>query len=259
MKLISILKNIITEGVTINDDDTLNINVIKSTDTPEDPFFINRDRKFIKVGKIPTYYGISPNPSLNKDLVTTIYDNTKDVNNISVENLYKLVLLTAPSMGVDYIIALPSSAGLNTLLLNALKQKYKVLDKNILSDVSKIEYFIDDMINQEKYAKADPVTQNMANTWVRSLKKRYPDNPKMPIKKSSSKKSKHPGLQSGARGLLNPVYSINQQVPTSGKILVVDDFLVGGTSLREVYNILIDNNVPKENIIGYCLGTKETR
>ena len=59
------------------------------------------------------------------------------------------------------------------------------------------------MVNQEKYASADPVTQKMIDTWMRSLKKRYPDNSKMPIKKSSSAKSNHPGLQSGARGLLN--------------------------------------------------------
>jgi len=260
MKLLNILRNILKEGVTLNDDDdTLNINVIRSTDTPEDPFFINRDKKFVKKGGIPTYYGISPNPSLNGDLVTKVYDNTKDINNISTENLYKLILLTAPSMAVDYIIALPSSAGLNTLLLSALQQKYKVLDKNILSDISKIEYFIDDMVNQEKYASADPVTQKMIDTWMRSLKKRYPDNPKMPIKKSSSIKSNHPGLQSGARGLLNPVYAVNQKLPTFGRVLVVDDFLIGGTSLREVYNILTSNGVPKENIIGYCLGTKEVR
>jgi hypothetical protein len=257
IKLIDILKNVINEGVTLNNDDILNINIIKSTDTPEDPFFINRDKKFVKKGGISTYYGISPNPSLSGNLVTTVYNNTKDINDISAENLNKLILLTAPSISVDYIISLPSSAGLNSLLLNALQQKYKVLDKNILSNISKIEYFIDNMVNQERYLKADPTTQKMTDTWTRSLKKCYPDNPKMPIKKSSSRKSGHPGLQSGARGLLNPVYAINQEVPTFGRILVVDDFLIGGTSLREVYNILISKGVPKENIIGYCLGTKE--
>ena len=75
-------------------------------------------------------------------------------------------------------------------LLKSLQQKYKVLDKNILTNISKIKYFIDDMINKEKYTTSDPVTQKMADTWIRSLKKRYPDNPEMYIKKSSSKKTK---------------------------------------------------------------------
>jgi hypothetical protein len=258
MKLLSILRSIIGEGITLNSDDTISINVIKSTDTPEDPFFINRERKSIKVGGVPTYYGISPNPSLNGDFITDVYDNTKDVNNISAENLYKLVLLTAPSISIDYIIALPSSAKLNTVLVKSLQQKYKVLDKNILTNISKIKYFIDDMINKEKYTTSDPVTQKMADTWIRSLKKRYPDNPEMYIKKSSSKKTNHPGIQSGARVLLNPTYAVDQDVPSFGRILVVDDFLIGGTSLREVYGLLINKGVPKENIIGYCLGTKKT-
>ena len=113
------------------------------------------------------------------------------------------------------------------------------------------------MINKEKYATSDSITQKMADTWIRSLKKRYPNNQKMPIKKSASKIKNHPGLQSGARGLLNPVYSINQELSsTKLNILVVDDFLIGGSSLREVYKILINKGVPKEKIIGYCLGIK---
>jgi hypothetical protein len=259
MKLINILKNIINEGITISGKNTLNINVIKSTDTPDDPFFINRNKNFIKKGGIPTYYGISPNPSLDGNLVTDIYNNTKDIEKIDDVNMNKLVILTAPSTPVDFIISLPSSAGLNGVLLKSLQQKYKVPDKNVLTNIYKIEYFIDDMINREKYDRADPTSQRTVDTWIRGLKRLYPNNPKMPIKKSRNTATGHPGLQTGVRGLLNPVYAIDNEVPTFGKVLVVDDFLIGGSSLKEVYNILISKGVPKENIIGYCLGTKETQ
>jgi hypothetical protein len=40
------------------------------------------------------------------------------------EDLYKLILLTAPSIPIHHIIVLPSSAGLNKKLVEALKQKY---------------------------------------------------------------------------------------------------------------------------------------
>lgn len=255
------LYNQLQEGVTV-DGDTLRINVIKSTDHVDDPFIINRGRDSFKKSGVPIYYGISPNPNsqLDSNTITDLYDNTKDLNKVDQEDLYKLVLLTAPSIPIHHIIALPSSAGLNKKLVEALKQKYKVPDSNVLTNTSKIEYFIDDMINQEKYAAADPITQRMASTWIKSLKKKYGDDAaKMVIKKSRNKETGHPGIQSGARGLLNPVYSIDDKLPTSGKLLVVDDFLIGGSSFAEVFSILIKNGVPKENIVGYCLGTKKVK
>ena len=154
-------------------------------------------------------------------------------------------------------MVLPSSSKLNMSLVDILQQKYKVQDDNILTNISKIEYFIDDMINKEKYGKADPTTQKMADTWVKSLKKHYgADAPKMPIKKSGNKGTGHPGIQTGARHLLNPVYKVEDDWKVGTNVLVVDDFLIGGSSMREIYTQLIDRGIPTKNIKGYCLGIK---
>lgn len=257
------------EGVTVNNDNTLNINVVKSTDNINDPFLINRARNFKKLNGIPVYYGISPNPQLSSPLkssyINTIYNNTKDLSNVPLDDLYKLILLTCPrpediggeGFKLDYVISIPSSAQLNDLILTSVKRKYDIKDENVLSNISKIEYFIDQMINKEKYNISDPTTKNMANTWIKSLKKAYPNNPKMYIKKSPNPRTGHPGIQTGARHLLSPAYQIDQNIPQNKKILVVDDFLIGGSTFKEIFRILIDKGIPKENIVGYCLGSQK--
>jgi|TARA_R110000737_G_scaffold333410_1_gene351056 hypothetical protein len=269
IKFITEHKHILKEGITLNDDNTFNINAIKSSDDLiNDPFIINRNRNSTKKEGIPVYYGISPNPNiLSTREVNDIYNATKDANNISPEDLYKLIFFTTPEatqptkekigFKINYLISLPSSAGLNNSLLESIKRRYKIEDRYVLTNISKIEYFIDDMINKEKYNAADPTTQNMASTWTRSLKRNYPDNPKMPIKKSGNPQTGHPGIQTGARHLLNPAYQMDQDIPKNVKILVIDDFLIGGSTLKEIFKILIGKGVPKENIIGYVLGSQK--
>jgi hypothetical protein len=255
IKLLDILKIIITEGTTTN---TLDINLKRSGEL-DGPFILNTDKKSRKIKGIETYYGISRNikSKLNIEETTEIYNELKNTN-ISPEILSYIILPTAPSIYVKYIMILPSSSELNKSLADILKQKYKVPDENILTNISKIEYFIDDMINKETYTDADPTTQKMADTWIRSLKKHYGTNaPKMPIKKSGNKETGHPGIQTGARHLLNPVYKIEDNWKVNNNILVVDDFLIGGSSIKEIYTQLIDRGIPIKNINGYCLGVKD--
>jgi len=254
IKLIDLLNEIFAEGAISK---TLDANLEKSGDS-DSPFILNTSADYRKIKGVETYYGISRNPksSLNTEETTEIFNNLKN-SSIAPEILNRIILSTAPSVYIKYIMVLPSSSGLNKSLVDALQQKYKVQDDNILTNISKIEYFIDDMINKEKYSEADPTTKKMADTWVKSLKKRYgADAPKMPIKKSGNKETGHPGIQTGARHLLNPVYKVEDDWKASSNILVVDDFLIGGSSMKEIYTQLLDRGIPTKNIKGYCLGMK---
>lgn len=255
MKLINLLKEVRSEGVTV-DNGGLKIDIIKSTDKPDDPFLINRGGEFFKKKGVAVFYGISPNPEVKmpESQITAIYDSVKK-QKINDEELRKLVLLTAPRAMIDNIVVLPSSSGLNKKIAEILKNKYKVSDDRVFYNISKVKYKIDDMIDQEKFAKSDPTTQKMASTWIRSLKKKYGEDAELYIKKSSDPDTGHPGIQSGARILLKPTYNVGQ-VPKNGLTVIVDDFLISGSSLGEVINSLLADGMNKETLAAYCLGIK---
>lgn len=257
IKLIDILNEVINNNI------ILDKNLQKSTNT-DDPFIINKTStgKTKSLGGITTYYGLYPNPNYipnsDSEKITSLYNSIKDgKTNVSLSDLNLIVLLTAPSKPIRYILPLPSSSDLNKTLVKLLQKKYNLSDEKVLNTVSKIEYFIDDMVNIDKYNKAHPVTQSILNAWIAALKKRYGNNAKIPIKKSGSETANHPGLKSGARGLLNKVYNLGFEEELNDNILVVDDFVIGGTSLKEIYNDLIEIGINPNKIQGYCLGVKE--
>jgi hypothetical protein len=247
IKLLNILKEIKEGEITIGKEDF-------------NSFLLNTNAESKKINKINTYYGIKQNPkgSLTGNQVDDYFHSIKDREIMSDEEIRKIVLQTAPrEIYIKYLIVLPSTSDLNMVLVSALKQKYKISDKDILTDITKINYFIDDMIDKEKYSQSDSTTQGMADTWIRSLKKRYGnDAPPMPIKKSKDKKTGHPGIQSGARKLLSPVYKVGDIGKIHNRIIVVDDFFIGGSSFREVYNQLLEKGISPDKILGYCLGMK---
>jgi len=257
MKLIDILREIKNEGATV-DNGELKINVIKSTDKPDDPFLINRSMDTFKKSGVPVYYGLRPNPNnkMSDSQITATYDSVKK-QKIDQNELMKLVIMTSPSgADVKYIVALPSSSGLNKRISEVLKQKYRMSDDRVLDKISKIEYKIDDMVNRERYDKADPTTRKIMDTWIRGLKKKYGEDAVLTIKKSADPSTGHPGLQSGARRLLNPTYNVGEDLPKNGKILIVDDFMIGGSSVAEIADSLVSAGIPKQNLMVYCLGIK---
>lgn len=247
VKLLDILREINEGEITIGKEDS-------------NSFLLNTDTESKKINKINTYYGIKQNPksSLTANQVDDYFHSIKNREIMSDEEILKIVLQTAPrNIYIKYLIVLPSTSKLNIVLANALKQKYRISDKDVLTDITKINYFIDDMINKEKYSQSDPTTQNMADTWIKSLKKIYGnDAPPMPIKKSKDEKTGHPGIQSGARKLLNPVYKVGDIGEIHNRIMVVDDFFIGGSSFKEVYNQLLEKGISPDKILGYCLGMK---
>lgn len=254
MKLISILKEILLEGIKIQNNQVLSINFKENT--PDDTFYLNKLNIIKRLSDIPTYFGIYPNPNTTED-IDNLFVQIKDGEIFSDEDLKKIILTTVPpNISVNYILCLASSKDLVKRMSRLLQQKYNINSQNVLNNMSKIEYFIDDIVNQEKYNEADPTTQKMIDTWISQLKKLYGTEKKIPIKKSPDPKTGHPGLQSGARGLLNPSFQLNDEIPENARILVIDDVLVGGSSLKEVYDALTGIGIPKNNIFGYCLGSK---
>jgi hypothetical protein len=109
------------------------------------------------------------------------------------------------------------------------------------------------MVNKEKYDKADPTTKKMVDAFVKCLEAKFP-NQQISIKKSGY--DGVCGIQSGARTLLNPTYGFNSNLKNTDKILVMDDFKVSGSSLKETFKLLIESGVPEKNITGYVLGLK---
>jgi len=259
IKLFDILKEV-HEGVKLGNDDGVHIDVVRQSDDLEtDDFIINRDKKHRKVNRIPVYYGFSENPKMDKSEseLTKIFNNVKSKNNlIKDEELYKLVLLTAPSeVKIDRIITLYSSSDLNNRLADALSKKYKVPVEQGFTTKKKL-YKPKDMIDREAYEKADPVTREMADTFVRCLIKKFGPDKMIHIKKSGYDGSC--GIQSGGRRLLNPTYDMEGlKLNSYDKIMIVDDFLVSGSSFREVFSILVnDLEIPPKNIFGYTLALK---
>ena len=56
--------------------------------------------------------------------------------------------------------------------------------------------------------------------------------------------------------LFDLLYKLEDYWKVGTNVLVVDDFLIGGSSMREIYTQLIDRGIPTKNIKGYCLGIK---
>jgi hypothetical protein len=251
------ISNILNEmGVKISPKKDLSIDVIKASDSIEDDFIINRDKNYNKIEGIPVYYGFEPNPSkeTSEYEITKLFNNTKILNNINIDELKKIVLLTAPSQYFNRIITLSSTGALNSKLVDILSQKYKTqVEKNLT--IGKIKYYPQDMINKEKYENADPITKKIVDSFVKCLEKNFPTQ-KLAIKKSGYGSEGKCAIQSGGRPLLNPAYGFNGNINPNDKILIVDDFKIGGSSLREVFKILQQQGVPTKNITGYVLGLK---
>lgn len=267
ISVIEILKEVY-EGIKVKDDSKMDVDVVAKSDDPvEDDFIINRSQQSTKIGKIKVYYGfkVNPNKNISQSEVTKIFNNIKARNSaISDEELYKLVVLTAPRESqIQKLIVLSSSSDLNSRLSDALSKKYNTpaepfTTKKILYNTPK------DVVNWEVYRKADPTSRKTIDTYVRSLEDIHGKNPEKPfsIKKSGYEidgKTKA-GIQRGVRRLLNPVYDLsglNPEEIQNKKILVVDDFLVQGTSFKEVFSTLVnDFGVDENNILGYALAVK---
>lgn len=273
------------EGVRMDDENNMAINIIKSSDDSQnDDFIINREKKFTKIGKVPVYYGFYPNPikKASEGDLTSIFNYVKTKNSsIKDDELRKLMLLNVPSeKKIDKIVVAESGSDLNMRMAKAIAQKFGLSDKDIVR-ANKRFMKVDDMVNKEKYEASDPVTQKMVDTFIRCVKKNFADKNEelnvdaikwakrengeftMQIKKSGYQKGEKRvcGIQSGGRRLLTSAFEMSglEKVKNSN-ILIVDDFLVSGSSIREITDILINEvGVDPNRIKAYVLGSKSVK
>ena len=252
----------IKEGINIGPEG-LKIDVIKASDSPEDDFIINRSKDYYKkiLRKVPVFFGFEPNPArgFTEGKITDMYNSikVKDASSISYDDdLRKLVILTSPpSMFFNKIVVPESSSVLNLVVAKKLAQKYGGLSESNIIVAPKIEYYPEEMINLEKYEKAHPVTRSIVDSWLKCVSGKFAGR-KVVIKKSGY--DGECGLKSGGRILLNPVFDLPKVFSSGDKVLIVDDFLIGGTTIAEISKGLIEQGVSPNNIYGYVLGVKRS-
>jgi hypothetical protein len=244
------------EGVKYNPENgNIQINFIKGSDSTDDDLKINRANNILKKAGFDVYYGLTPPPGKSHQELVDLANRIKDLSNInseSTENLKKIVINSSPHLPITHLIAVNSKHPLVKVIVDVLKVKYRSTLKGS-SHTKKVEYSEAwDMVNAEKFSKADPITQNMVRSWINCVEKNF--TPPYTINKSGI--NGKCGLQSGARGLLNHSHDAQINDVTNNKYLVVDDVIIGGSTFKDIFGSLLKNsyiNVNNKNLFGYTL------
>lgn len=220
----------------------------------------------------------------------------KEWGSISDQDLRNLIDYTYPdalrnkSTNVAILFVMGSSAPLSVRIAEALKEMYYKSARIV--DITKAYYGADvrDIVDWEKYDNADDRTKAMIDSYIRGFQTttnaqgvRIPPRRKWEgyIKKSS-------GLQAGARSLLKPGHVIDEYIidtirkemikhketvqtgdirlarATSPMFLAIDDLIIGGSTMRSAFDILLkaisntSNKIDSPSIIsrgscGYAL------
>ena len=183
--------------------------------------------KSSRISKIETFAGyVLENPTFpgepsSHSTKRCFAEFIKNWGSISQEDLKNLINLTYPQelkdANVKLLFVIGSSAPLSANIALALKEMY-YRDAKII-DIMKAYYGADvnDVVDIDKYNRANPTTREMIDTFVGRFKSRWnEDGVRTPprdkwegyIKKSS-------GLQSGARSILKPGHSIDEYIISS--------------------------------------------
>jgi pyrimidine operon attenuation protein/uracil phosphoribosyltransferase len=220
----------------------------------------------------------------------------KEWESISDKDLKNLIDYTYPdalrekSTNVAILFVMGSSAPLASRIAEALKEMYYKSAKII--DITKAYYGADvrDIIDWKKYDRSDARTQAMINSYIRGFQTSWdPDGKKInPRRKWEGYIKKSSGLQAGARSLLKPGHVVDEYIidtirkemikhkeivktgdmriakATSPMFLAVDDLIIGGSTMRGAFDMLLNaisnpsNNIENPGIIsrgsrGYAL------
>ena len=242
--------------------------------------------------------GEDPRHSLKK----CFSEYAKNWGSISHQDLKKLIDRTYPEdlkrKNVKVLFVMGSSSPLSANMAKVLKELY-YKDAKII-DIMKAYYGIDpdDIVDWEKFEKADDRTKSMIRTFVNSFKSTFDDNGNRipPQRDFTGYIKKSAGLQSGARSLLNPGHVIDDYIIKSisnemqhwesyytksdfriksaniPSFLVLDDIIIQGSTMRnamsEVLRAISSKksglnsslmNIAKTSIFGYVLFSYGTR
>lgn len=281
----------INEGIQYTTDDAGSEKIIMdfNRDSPEDVVKLKdpNPTRISRFGpnRIPVYagYALEKHPEY-----ANFIEFIKNWDAISDTELKALINHTFPKelkeRNVKILFVMGSSSPMSVRIAEALRDLYYKRAKII--DIMKAYYGVDmqNIVDQEKYEKADPKTRKMIDTYVRRGSSTFTGN----IKKSS-------GLQSGARGLLKPGHSIDDYIISAirdeydawynkpqdkfhgwnvikqwPRFLVVDEFVIQGSTLSGIFKEFNDikwdlktSNRMKDfadsSMYGYVLFTHGTR
>lgn len=282
--------NVINEGISfscshLSDDNQMSIDWDNDTETDIVKLANPRKTNPSKLSTVTTYAGYSlenvklPNESEKHNLKRCFSEYSKNWGSISHDDLKNLIDATYPSelkgANIKVLFVMGSSAPLAANMAEALKELY--YPKAKIVDIMKAYYGIDpdNMIDWEKYDKADATTQKNIQTWLRKFKSSTDkEGVAIPseleysgyIKKSS-------GLQSGGRNLLQDGHMIDDYIISSIKdemsnwlrdtkgadfkvmnasmpsFLTLDDLIIAGSTMRgALSNVLSAMSSTKSNI-----------
>lgn len=262
----NLISSKLTEGITFDPDSRSYLNsdikIDYDTDTEEDIVKLAEPRNTIptRLNKIPTFSGYVLEKLKEKKLFS---EYMKEWESISDSDLNSLINHTYPSELKDKQVKVLFVTGSGSPLASRIAESIKSLyyPKAKIVDVMKAYYGSDmrDIIDKERYEKADPVTKKEIDTFIKANSGSF----KGLVKKSG-------GLRSGSRRLLKPGHMIDDYIIDSIKdtqeeyasyfkrstssnsvnmnalikmkpsYLLVDDLIIEGSTMRGIFKMMID-------------------
>jgi hypothetical protein len=252
MKLIDIFKELVNEGVKVTFDPTTlsspdpTVDSIAISVSPIEGEQLKTVNELRKTNFYNVYYSLRSDPSSKVPNVKKSEDALKYYpEKINQNELKNLILKTLKSQlpKVDYIGFLESSAPLNNLLLDTIKNIYGVSDDKII-DISKIRYEkIDDAVDWERFRRE---SSSIKKAITQFLYKTAETEPPYAVKKTGTTPTKiiqrlhskydiglHPNLPNQS---LPPIYDVFVKCITQGKtLLIIDDNVHSGTDFKKIF------------------------
>jgi len=263
MKLISILKEIVDEGVKATfgqERDQKHGGRLIATSIEVSPSSIPGEQLITIDGETKkNSYSVFFSLESTSDLKIQNIKNTQDalkyqVEDVNISDLKNLVSKTLKNRipKVDYIGFLESEGELNKSLAKIVQEIYGVEDQNVI-DIKKVRYKnIDDAVDWEQFRKdADSIKQLMIQFLYKTAETPPKDPEGYTIRKSGQTPSKvirglhskynlglHPNLPNLP---IPPIFDVIVKCVTQGKtLLILDDNIHTGTDFLKMFRIIED-------------------
>lgn len=295
----------INEGITfscehIGGKNEVDINYNQDTDNDVVKLANRKLTRRSDIASVPTYAGYAlENVSIEGEphqhtMKRCFSEHFKKMESVSYGELKELIAYSYPEelkkVRIPILLVMGSSSPLAVEIANALKELYYPYAKVI--DIMKAYYGVDpnDMVDWDKFDRADATTQKNIKTWLKKFSSTWKeDGVRIPpeiehtgfIKKSS-------GLQSGGRRILKPGHNIDDYIigniademrkwsedakglPRNAAMrsipyfLTVDDLIIEGSTMQGAFKTILDtlknnkNDIPManlaiRNLLGYVL------
>lgn len=255
------------------------INIDWNNDSDGDVIKLNpvRPVKSSRISTIETFVGyaledpVVPGEPRSHRVKRCFSEFAKEWDSISDQDLRNLIDYTYPnalrekSTNVAILFVMGSSAPLSARIAEALKEMYYRSAKII--DITKAYYGADvrDIVDWEKYDQSDERTRAMIDSYIRGFQTTWDAEGRRinPRRKWEGYIKKSSGLQAGARSLLKAGHTVDEYIidtirkemikhkeivktgdmrlarATSPMFLAVDDLIIGGSTMRSTFDMLL--------------------